>query len=109
VDTQFIWITPSDRGFQTHQSISNRPAYGERHIPFEEVSTEIWWKYQNAKRIADEAQVGLTGRSTALGNITADEGSLSEEVAAAVSSTGLRERATTCGAKVRLDGLGAAS
>jgi hypothetical protein len=87
VEMQFIWITPSDRGFRTHQSISNRPAYGERYIPFEEVSTEIWWKYQNAKRIADEAQVGLTGRSTALGNITADEGSLSEEAAAAVSST----------------------
>ena len=92
VETQFIWINPSDRGFQMHQSTSTRPAHGERYIPFEEVSTEIWWKYQNAKRIADEAQVGLTGRSTALGNITADEGSLSEEVAAAVSSTGLRTR-----------------
>jgi hypothetical protein len=58
VETQFIWITPSDRGFQTHQSISNRPAHGERYIPFEEVSTEIWWKYQNAKRVRTRHKSG---------------------------------------------------
>jgi hypothetical protein len=95
VETQFIWITPSDRGFRTHPSISNRPAHGERYIPFEEVSTEIWWKYQHAKREADEAQVGLTARSTPSGNITADErSSEEEEVTAAVSSAGrvLRSR-----------------
>jgi hypothetical protein len=78
VETQFIWITPRDRGFQTHPSTSNRPAHRERYIPFEEVSTEIWRKYQSAKRMADEAQVELTGHSTASDDITADETSLSE-------------------------------
>jgi hypothetical protein len=89
VETQFIWITPSDRGFQTH---SKRPVYGERYIPFEDVSPEIWRKYQAAKRVADATRVDLTGSLTASG-ITADERSLSEEeVTAAVSSTGLRTR-----------------
>jgi hypothetical protein len=67
VETQFIRITPSDRGYQTHQSISKRPAYGERYIPFEDVSVEIWRKYQYAKSVADAARVDLTGCSTALG------------------------------------------
>jgi hypothetical protein len=52
VETQFIWITPSKRGFQTHQSFSNRPAHGERYMPFEDVSVEIWWKYQHATNAA---------------------------------------------------------
>ena len=67
VETQFIWITPSDRGFQMHQSTSKRPAHGERYIPFEDVSAEIWSNYQHAKRVADATRVQLTGRSTALG------------------------------------------
>jgi hypothetical protein len=116
VETQFIWITPSDRGFQTHQSTSTRPAHGERYIPFEDVSTEICWKYQYAKRVADATRVDLTGSLTASGitaderssseeevtadernslegEVIADERSLSEEeVTAAVSSTGLRTR-----------------
>jgi hypothetical protein len=104
VETQFIWITPSDRGFQTHQSTSTRPAHGERYIPFEDVSTEIWWKYQYAKRVADATRVDLTGgltassitadeRSSSEEEVIADERSLSEEeVTAAVSSTGLRTR-----------------
>ena len=88
VETQFIWITPGDRGFQTHQSSSEWPAHEERYIPFEDVSAEIWRKYQNAKRVADEARADLTGCSTALGNITADGRSSSSEVTGAVSSTG---------------------
>ena len=84
VETQFIWITPSDRNFQHHKSTSNRPAHGERYIPFKDVSAEIWRQYQDAKKVADARRVDLTGLSTASGNITADEGS--SEVTAAVSS-----------------------
>jgi hypothetical protein len=46
VETQFIWITPSDRDFQTHQSTLTRPAHEERYIPFKDVSVAIWEKYQ---------------------------------------------------------------
>jgi hypothetical protein len=74
VETQFIWITPSDRSFQTHQSTSQRPAHGERYIPFEDISAEIWRNYQYAKRVADAEQVDLT--------------KCSKEVTAAVSSAG---------------------
>jgi hypothetical protein len=57
VETRFIWITPSDRGFQMHQKW---PAHEERYIPFEDVSAEIWQKYQNATREADEASARQT-------------------------------------------------
>jgi hypothetical protein len=116
VETQFIWITPSDRGFQTHRSTSTRPAHGERYIPFEAVSKKIWSKYQEAKKVADATRVDLTGglaassitaderspeegevttdeRNSLEGKVIADKRSLSEEeVTAAVSSTGRRTR-----------------
>jgi hypothetical protein len=87
VETQFIWITPNDRAFQSHKSTSKWPAHGERYIPSKDVSAEIWRQYQDAKRVADARRVDLTGLSTASGNITADErSSSSSEVTAAVSS-----------------------
>jgi hypothetical protein len=94
VETQFIWITPSDRGFQMHPYVSkNRPAHIERYIPFEDVSTAIWQRYQDAMGNADAAQAEPIEHSTASGKVTADETSLEEEeVTAAASSTGLRVR-----------------
>ena len=79
VEIEFIWITPSDRGFQMHQSSLGRPAHKERYIPFEDISTAIWEKYQDATREADEARGELTVDeiSSSPPEVTADEKSSS--------------------------------
>ena len=55
VETQFIWITPGDRGLQMHPRSSDWPAHAERYIPFEDISTKIWQNCQNATRVARRA------------------------------------------------------
>jgi hypothetical protein len=89
VETQFIWINPSDRGLQMHPYVPEyRPAHIERYIPFKDVSAAIWQKYQEPMKNADAAQAEPIGHSTASGKVTADETSSEEEVTAAASSTG---------------------
>jgi hypothetical protein len=50
---EFLWITPVQHPPKHHKKCSKWPAHEERFINFENVSKDIWTRYQGAKRYHD--------------------------------------------------------
>ncbi|KIX04448.1 uncharacterized protein Z518_05316 [Rhinocladiella mackenziei CBS 650.93] len=49
IGLEFLWITPGKRDIIPHQADLPWPEYKEHYIPFEDVSMDIWTKYQGAQ------------------------------------------------------------
>ncbi|KIX05606.1 uncharacterized protein Z518_06478 [Rhinocladiella mackenziei CBS 650.93] len=54
IELEFLWITPNKRDVKEHPVYSPWPRHKERCIPFSEVSTDIWIKYQEEVEEAKE-------------------------------------------------------
>ncbi|KIX01150.1 uncharacterized protein Z518_08875 [Rhinocladiella mackenziei CBS 650.93] len=54
IKLEFLWITPNKRGVIQHPPNSPWPRHQERYIPFSEVSTDIWIRYERAERAEEE-------------------------------------------------------
>ncbi|KIX05618.1 uncharacterized protein Z518_03590 [Rhinocladiella mackenziei CBS 650.93] len=54
IKLEFLWITPDKRDIKEHPAYSPWPRHQERCIPFSEVNTDIWIKYQEKVEEAKE-------------------------------------------------------
>ncbi|KIX01152.1 uncharacterized protein Z518_08877 [Rhinocladiella mackenziei CBS 650.93] len=54
IELEFLWITPNKRDVKQRPAYSPWPRHKERCIPFSEVSTDIWIKYQEEVEEAKE-------------------------------------------------------
>ncbi|KIX10703.1 uncharacterized protein Z518_01787 [Rhinocladiella mackenziei CBS 650.93] len=50
IELEFLWITPKKPNVIPHPPDSPWPRHQERYIPFSEVSTDIWIRYQRAEK-----------------------------------------------------------
>ncbi|KIX08922.1 uncharacterized protein Z518_03579 [Rhinocladiella mackenziei CBS 650.93] len=54
IELEFLWITPDKRDIILHPPYSPWPRHQERYIPFSEISTDIWIKYERVERAKEE-------------------------------------------------------
>ncbi|KIX05608.1 uncharacterized protein Z518_03580 [Rhinocladiella mackenziei CBS 650.93] len=54
IKLEFLWITPNRSGVIQHPPNSPWPRHQERYIPFSEVSTDIWIRYERVERAEEE-------------------------------------------------------
>ncbi|KIX10030.1 uncharacterized protein Z518_01111 [Rhinocladiella mackenziei CBS 650.93] len=56
IELEFLWITPDKRDVKQHRPRSPWPEHREYYIPFEEVSRDIWTRYQKAEKAREEEE-----------------------------------------------------